>query len=454
MSLVCCLWSGVCYNPPMAKIIQFITRDMWRVRARKLSTLKSFFLRTLRIATLSLKEFDRDKCTLHASALTFFSLLSIVPIFAMAFGIAKGFGLEAALHDRLMAMDGQKEVIEKIVLFSESMLQNTKGGVIAGVGILILFWSVIQVLQNIEKSFNHIFAVKRERTWARKFADYLTIMLVCPVLVILSGSLTVFISTQVANIMAHIGQAGELIGPVMIKLLTFLPYVLFWLVLTFLYVVMPNARVKKRSALVGAIVAGTLYQLVQIFYIKSQMVVSKFGAIYGSFAALPLFLMWLQISWQIVLYGAELAFAHQNEETYEFEEESRNASLSLQKSIGLLLTHAAVKRFCDGKGPLEIQSFAEQYEIPIRLARAVTEKLERAGVLSHVDDDDKNTELYQPARDVADLTLVFVLTAWDNEGSMDLGVEEPVLLIKAKQAIVEIRKMASGTSANLPLKNL
>ncbi len=403
---------------------------------------------------LSFKEFGRDKCTLHASALTFFSLLSIVPVFAMAFGIAKGFGFEKMLHDRLMEMDGQQEVIQRVVQFSETMLQNTKGGVIAGIGILLLFWSVIQVLQNIEKSFNHIFAVQKERTMARKLADYLAIMLICPVLVILSGSLTVFISTQVTNIMAHIGQAGELIGPLAIKCLSFLPYVIFWLLLTFLYVVMPNTRVKKRSALVGGIVAGTIYQLVQVLYIKSQMVASNFGAVYGSFAALPLFLVWLQISWQIVLYGAELAFAHQNEETYEFEEESRRASLSFQKSIALLVTQAAVKRFCDGEKPLELHDFAEQYDLPIRLVRGVAEKLEKAGVLSPVEDQDKNTELYQPARDVADLTVLFVLTAWDDEGAADLGVEESAMLLKLKSAIAEIRRAVASSPSNALLKNL
>ncbi|HCM42106.1 MAG TPA: YihY/virulence factor BrkB family protein [Candidatus Omnitrophica bacterium] len=438
----------------MAKIIQFITNGMWRVRARKLSRPRSFFLRTLRVMILSFKEFGRDKCTLHASALTFFSLLSIVPVFAMAFGIAKGFGFEKMLHDRLMEMDGQQEVIQRVVQFSETMLQNTKGGVIAGIGILLLFWSVIQVLQNIEKSFNHIFAVQKERTMARKLADYLAIMLICPVLVILSGSLTVFISTQVTNIMAHIGQAGELIGPLAVKCLSFLPYVIFWLLLTFLYVVMPNTRVRKRSALVGGIVAGTIYQLVQVLYIKSQMVASNFGAVYGSFAALPLFLVWLQLSWQIVLYGAELAFAHQNEETYEFEEESRRASLSFQKSIALLVTQAAVKRFCDGEKPLELHDFAEQYDLPIRLVRGVAEKLEKAGVLSPVEDQDKNTELYQPARDVADLTVLFVLTAWDDEGAADLGVEESAMLLKLKSAIAEIRRAVASSPSNALLKNL
>lgn len=436
------------------KMIRFISYDMWRIRAKRLSLSRSLPLRVLRIFALSLSEFARDKCTLHASALTFFTLLSIVPIFAMAFGIAKGFGLETMLHERLMELEGQQEVIRRIIEFSESMLQNTKGGVIAGVGVLLLFWSVIQVLQNIEKSFNHIFAVQKERTLIRKLADYMTIMLVCPILVILSGSLTVFISTQVTNMITHFGQAGVFIGPVMIKLLALTPYLIFWLLLTFLYVVMPNTRVNKGSAFFGGVVAGTLYQLVQVLYITSQLVVSKFGAIYGSFAALPLFLVWLQLSWQIVLYGAELAFAHQNEETYEFEEESRNASVSIQKCVGLLLTHACIKNFCAGKKPVEIHAFAHEYEIPIRLARVASAKLKAAGVLNEVEDETIQTELLQPARDVSDLNIAFVLSAWDDEGLMELGFEESETFKKLKASMIELRKASWTNSSNLLLKNL
>jgi len=438
----------------MGKIIQFVSRDMWRIRARKLPFSKSISLRTLRILVLSFREFAKDQCSLHASALTFFSLLSIVPVFAMAFGIAKGFGFEKILHDRLSELEGQQEVLQRVVQFSESMLQNTKGGVIAGIGILLLFWSVIQVLQNIEKSFNHIFVARKERSWDRKLADYLTIMLICPILVIVSGSLTVFISTQITSIVSHIGTAGQLIGPVMLEILKILPYTIFGLMLTFLYVVMPNTLIRKRSAFFGGFFAGAIYQLVQVLYIKSQMVASNFGAVYGSFAALPLFLVWLQLSWQIVLYGAELAFAHQNEETYEFEEESRNASTALKKSVGLLLTHACIKQFCSGEKPIEVHEFAHHYDIPIRLAHAASNKLQAAGILSEVDDRDKDTELLQPARDVADLTIEFVLSAWDDTGSIDLGMDESAAFNKIKNATEDLRKAAAGHSSNLLLKNL
>ena len=436
------------------KLICFISRDMWRIRAKRLPQPKSGLLRTLRILVLSFREFVKDQCSLHASALTFFSLLSIVPVFAMVFGIAKGFGLEKMLHDRLMDMDAQQEVLQRVVEFSETMLQNTKGGVIAGIGILLLFWSVIQVLQNIEKSFNHIFVAKKERTWDRKLADYLTIMLICPILVIVSGSLTVFISTQITSIVNHIGLAGQLIGPYMLKFLKILPYTLFGFMLTFLYIVMPNTHVKKRSAFFGGFIAGGIYQLVQVLYIKSQLVATRFGAVYGSFAALPLFLTWLQISWQIVLYGAELSFAHQNEETYEFEEESRNASTALKKSVGLLLTHACIKHFCAGEKPIEVHEFAHQYDIPMRLARAASDKLQAAGILCEVDGHNKETELLQPARDVADLTIEFVLSAWDDAGSMDLGMDESASFKKIAAAVADLRQAAHKHPSNLLLKSL
>ncbi len=447
-------FSMVDYRLMVQKVVRFISRDMWHIRAKKLPLGQSLWLRPLRALVLSFTEFNRDNCSLHASALTFFCLLSIVPVFAMAFGIAKGFGLEKLLHERLMELDGQQEVIQQVIQFSESMLQNTKGGVIAGVGVMLLFWSVIRVLQSIEKSFNHIFAVKKERTLARKLADYLTIMLICPLLLILSGSLTVFISTQLTNIVSHTGSVGVLIGPVTTWFLKLLPFLIFWFLLAFLYVVMPNTYVKRRSAFFGAIIAGTLYQLVQVVYIKSQMVASSLGAVYGSFAAFPLFLIWMQISWQIVLYGAELAFAHQNEETYEFEEESRQASCALQKEVALLLTRAAVRNFCEGKAPVELHAFAHQYEIPIRLARSAAEKLRRAGVLNEIEDSTKDTELYQPARDVADISIQYVFSAWDNEGTAELGVEENAEFSKLKAAVAQLQQSITLNPANILLKNL
>ena len=191
------------------KLIDFIKTDIWRLSLRKLSRRKSFIIKQLRIVLLAFRGFDEDKCQLRASALTFYSLLSIVPVVAMAFGIAKGFGFEKVLEQQLLTkLPGQEEVLQQVIAFANSFLETVRGGVIAGIGVLLLFWTVVKVLGNIEKSFNDIWGIKEARSFGRKLSDYLSIMVVCPIFVILSSSITVFIATQLTLIIDKISLLG------------------------------------------------------------------------------------------------------------------------------------------------------------------------------------------------------------------------------------------------------
>lgn len=235
----------------VSKLFQFFTRDIWRIKSRKLSKRRSLLLRQLRIFVLAGRGFDEDKCSLRASALTYYTLMSIVPIVAMAFGIAKGFGFESVLEKVIYEnMAGQEEVAGRIVTFAQSFLENTKGGLIAGIGVGLLFWTVISVLGNIEKSFNEIWGIKKLRSFGRKFSDYLSVMLICPILLIMSSSMTVLITSQVGVIMERIAILGGL-APVVNFALKFLPYVFLWLLFTFIYIFMPNTKVQFKSAFLG-----------------------------------------------------------------------------------------------------------------------------------------------------------------------------------------------------------
>jgi membrane protein len=337
--------------PRLSAVLRFLNADIWRLEAHKLTRKQSFWLKQLRILLLTLRRFNLDKCELRASALTFYSLLSIVPVVAMAFAVAKGFGIEKMLGDQLMAkLEGQQEVAERIIGFAQSLLENTKGGAIAGVGIVVLFWTIIKVLGNIESSFNDIWGVKTPRAFGRKLADYLSVMLICPVLIILAGSITVLLTTRLASMLEQLSFLGYLAN-VLIALLKLLPYGVIWLVFTFIYVFMPNTKVELKSALWGGILAGTVYQLVQLAYIKFQIGVSNYGAIYGSFAALPLFLAWLQLSWLIVLLGAEASFAHQNVATYEFEQDCLTVNPRFKRMTALAVG-AVHQKLCPSAKPI------------------------------------------------------------------------------------------------------
>lgn len=438
----------------VTKLIQFFQHDIWRMRLSRVSGIKASVFRGLRVFIISVREFASDQCILRASALTFYSLLSIVPVFAMAFGFAKGFGMDKMLKRELLEnMEGQQEVVTRIIEFSENMLQNTKGGLVAGIGLLFLFWTVIKVLGNIESSFNDIWGIKKGRSIGRKFTDYLSFMLIAPTVFLFGSSLSVFVVSQVRAITESVSILGAM-APVILPVLKLVSYGVFWGLLTFLYMFMPNTKINFKSALIGGIVAGTAYQLTQWGYIHFQVGAAKAGAIYGSFAALPLFLIWLQISWFIVLYGAELAFAHQNQETFEFEPDCLNASRKTEKLLSLYITQLCVNRFSDGLAALAAEQIASQLEIPIRLARKVLFDLTEAGILTRMTEDNEKSVYYQPARDVSDMTVSFVLDRLDEYGSGSVPVAETAELAALRNTLDVFQQSLQQLPLNKTFKQL
>ena len=438
----------------LSDTVQFLNADIWRLQAHKLPPHRSFWITQLRILLLAVRRFNLDKCELRASALTFYSLLSIVPVVALAFAVAKGFGVEKILGEQLMAkMQGQEEVAERIISFAQSMLENTKGGAIAGVGIVLLFWTVIKVLGNVETSFNDIWGVKTPRAMGRKLADYLSIMMICPVLLIIASSVTVLLTTQVSSMLERLSFLGYL-ADVLIWLLKILPYGVIWLVFTFIYVFMPNTKVELKSALWGGILAGTIYQLVQLAYITFQIGVSNYGAIYGSFAALPLFLVWLQLSWLIVLLGAEISFAHQNVSTYEFEQDCLRVSHAFKRMVALTITSLCVKHFLNAEKPATAEDISRELEVPIRLVRSVLSELTEARLLSEVCLDHREDVAYQPARDIDRLTVSAVLEQLDQQGIDALPVAESTGLNRLRETLKRFHEMSEQSPVNVRLRDL
>jgi len=436
------------------KVIDFIKTDIWRLSLRKLSRRKSFLIKQLRIVLLAFRGFDEDKCQLRASALTFYSLLSIVPVVAMAFGIAKGFGFEKILEQQLLTkMPGQEEILQQVIDFANSFLETVRGGVIAGIGVLLLFWTVIKVLGNIEKSFNDIWGIKDARSFGRKLSDYLSIMVVCPIFVILSSSITVFIATQLTLIIDKISVLGFL-SPVIFFIIKTLPYVMLWVLFTFIYVFMPNTKVRFSSGLLGGIIAGTIYQIVQWGYINFQVGVAKFNAIYGSFAALPLFLVWIQLSWLVVLFGAEISFAHQNVDMYEFEPDSNRVSHSFKKLLSLRIVHLLVKHFSLGEKPLTATEISHILEIPIRLVRQILFELVEGGILTEIQTGEYKVPAFQPARSDNDLSIKFVLDALDNRGVDNIPVVHTPELDALSASVKEFERAIESSPANKLLKEI
>jgi len=438
----------------ISSFIAFIKDDIWRVRLKDLPRKQSFLIKQLRVFLLSVRGFAEDKCQLRASALTFYSLISIVPVAAMAFGVAKGFGFEKRLEKQLLEQfQGQEAIITRVIDFAHSLLINTKGGLLAGVGIIILFWAVIKVLGNIEASFNDIWGIREARSLGRKFSDYLSVMLLCPLLLILSSSVTVFITTQVTIIVQKISLLG-VFSPVIFFVLELLPYCIVWLLFTFLYIFMPNTKVNFRSGILAGIIAGTIYQVVQFGYIAFQVGAARYNAIYGSFAALPLFLIWLQVSWLIVLFGAEFSFAHQNVDTYEFEPDSLKISNSFKRLLSLQIAHLLVSNFAKGERPLTATQISQSLETPIRLVHQILFELTACGIVSDTQTEEYKEPGYQPARDISTLSIRFVIDSLEDRGTDAIPVVKTAESKALSKILSAFRDEVAQSSSNRLLKDI
>jgi len=295
--------------------------------------------------------------------------------------------------------------------------------------------------------------VKRARTLGRKFSDYLSIMLICPILLIMASSLTVFIASKMVLLAERLSFLGPL-SYVIIYSTKIFPYAVIWAVFTFIYVFMPNTKVNFRAGFLGAIISGTIYQLVQWAYITFQVGAVKFGAIYGSFAALPLFLIWLQISWLIVLFGAEISFAEQNVETYEFEPDCLKASNLFKKLVALAITHTYIINFNNKIRPQTSEDISHQLELPIRLVNQVTYELIESGVLSEIRTGEDKSTAFQPAFDISNFSIGDLLNMLDNRGVSDIPLSDSIETGKMLDSLNGLMKYQEKTEYNILIKDI
>jgi len=416
--------------------------------------MKYFLIKQLRILLLATRGFGQDQCPLRASALTFYSILSIVPVVAMAFGIAKGFGFQEILENQLMEkFSGQEDVMIRVVDFAHSLLENTKGGMIVGVGIIVLLWTVIKLLAHIEGSFNDIWEVKKSRSYGRKFSDYLSIMLISPLLIIMSSSATVFITTKIALITEKVALIG-MFSPMIFFMLKLIPYCLVWILFIFTYILMPNTKVNFSAGFIGGIIAGTIFQAAQLAYILFQVGVAKYNAIYGSFAALPLFLIWMQLSWLIVLFGAEISFSYQYVDTYEFEPDLRQISPAFKRLLTLQVANRVISTFSKGKMPLTASNLSQALEIPIRLVQQLLDELVESEIFSITEIKENEKLAYQPARDINIITIKSIIEALEHKGVDNIPVAQTPELQSLAEVLWTFSAEIEKSPANLLLKDI
>ena len=410
---------------------KFIEKDIWNTNLSNASTIKRLFYQLIKVLLVAFKGVKEDKIELRASALTFFTLLSIVPVLAMAFGLAKGFGLDKELEKQILEnFSGQQEVLSQSLKFARTLLDNTKGGLIAGFGLVFLFYSVMKLLNNIEASFNDIWYVTKQRSFTRKLTDYLAIMLVGPILMVIANSLTIFIASEIASLTETVSLLG-LFKSIIFPLLRLLPFIVVWMLFTLIYLIMPNTIVKFKPALIAGVLAGSVFQIMQWFLIHLQVNVSEYNAIYGSFAALPLFLSWLQLSWLIVLYGSEISYAAQNVNSHESNINAQGFSHSFKRKVALATSLLVIQNFKAGKPSLALSTINAIIKVPSKLLREVINTLIQCDILSEVKADISS---YQPAVDTDLLTVQYIFSKYDDVGE---SVDEPIELITSFSEILD-----------------
>lgn len=349
---------------------------------------------------LAIEFFTTRRVIDMAAALTYSTLLALVPILAVVFGVARGFGynkyIEVWFRDTLSS---QPHAADAIISFVNSYLVHTKSGVFLGVGLVLMLYTVLMLTMNIEKTFNAIWQVKHRRSLYRAITDHLAMLLIVPVVIVVASGLSI---------------AGARL----------LPYVLMVVVFMGMYMCVPNTKVKLRAVIVPGILAGVGMQALQLFYIHAQVLLSSYNAIYGSFAALPLFMLWVQLSWTICLFGVELCYTNQNMDELSFRLQVADISPRYRLLLATILLSRICQQFADGKRPYTALDLRRLTNIPIRITQDVLYMLVRAGLLNENSADDKDQEpTYQPAMTLQKLTLGTMIERLDSMGEWHLDID-------------------------------
>lgn len=421
---------GPCEHPPI-----------WRLK------------RCFRVLVESVPSFAASEGQLRAAALTYYTLFSIVPVFALFFGIAKGFGLDEWLKEEIQQrLQNHQDILNWLYNFADTTLREARGGVVAGIGALLLFYTVVKLIGNIEKAFNRIWMVPRDRSLFRKFTDYLSFLVIAPILMAAAGSANVMVTGFLTKAAAAGGQMQWLSRPLTEFAMQALPFVLAWALFTFIYAFLPNTRVNFSAAVFGGVIAGTCGQLLQEGYIFIQMALSRYNVIYGSFSALPLFLLWMFINWMIVLFGATLSRLFQN---YDYESKQAHddeLTKAEKRLLALLFTAEIAHSFQVGKAAVSEDELIARCRLSRSLTRELLARLVRHKVLIPVSGGEYGTPSYQPALPLEKLTMLEVFSRLDDfyPHHPERRMTSP-LLKELEGALRELRNQFDRSPANRPL---
>lgn len=390
---------------------RYCSQDVWN------DNTKSLKVNLIKTVNLSIRSFLNQDLQSKSCALTYRTLLAIVPALALLFAIGRGFGLQDTLQSELIKyFPSQQTMLQQAFHFVDSYLNEASGGVFVGIGIVFLLWTLISLLSSVESSFNTIWQVHKGRQLWRKVTDYLAIFIMLPVLMICAAGLQLMMTTSLKTLLPY-----EFIDSALQIILDILSVVLTWLFFAGSYMLIPNTKVKPLPALVSGVFVGTAYQILQWLFVSGQMYVAKYNAIYGSFSFLPLFLIWLQLVWLITLIGGVMCYASQNISEFDFGDKVKNISIDYRMQVTLVVMAIIAKRFVEARQKISVIELSREYGIPINMVKPIINQLNRAGLVNYIQSSENNltTHPLQPAIEVANLTVGEVFEKVYEQGDSD-----------------------------------
>jgi len=426
-------------------LVAFLVAKLKKVNWGESGGWRRSLLRFARIAMVVLRNFLDHKSFHRASALSFTTLLSIVPLLALAFAVLKGLGVQNSLEPMILQRFtvGSGEVVDKIVTY----INNTKMGSVGAVGLVFLVVTVISLLGSVEETFNDIWAVRENRSMYRRFSDYLSVVVSGPLLLLAAISITTSLQSQ--GMVRWLLQTTYF-GDLLLLLFHVVPYLIVWLSLVCLYIFMPNIKVRFKSAVVGAILAGTIWQLAQWGFIHFQIGVAKYNAIYGTLAALPVFMAWVYTSWIIVLFGVEVVAAHQGRRTFLHDFEPGELSYATREATALTILLTVAASFYREERPWTLERLADERHVPLRTARQLLSKLVATGYLLIAEGEGT----YHPARDLAHIRISAMIRDLKYQGEAFPHAESDQVGDIVRELVLKLDRFTDEALAELTLKDL
>lgn len=392
------------------------------------------------IYAIGLDFWEKD-CYTRASTLTFYTIQSLIPFLAAILAIAKGFGFDEKLKELLTSSFlEQKEVLSTAIQIAVSMLEFTSKGEVVGIGVILLLWTNINLVSYIEYVFNEIWRVKISRNYFQKLEDFLFALFLFPLILVTSSSLTLYVKSQIYH-SSYFSKLSQIL---------ILPWLLSCVLFGVLYFLIPNAKIRVIPRLIASTIAGTTFQAWQLIFINLQLHIFSYNTVYGAFALIPLFLIWLQFSWIIALVGALISYHIENDDAHKYEDNEGVLERVTQNELGLLVLLDCLSEFFEGSPPIPLSQQAERLGVRPGVIAETLSIFEKNKILFSF--YNKNNEIcYHPLKNPDSLKVLDIYNIVEHLQDTEIIIQSPEILEDIRSTLKGLQKIAEESPKNLNL---